>query len=185
MKEETIKDLKDGMEKAVEALEKEFSKVRTGRASVSLLDGIKVGYYGELTPLNQVATLSIPEARLITIQPWDISIIGEIEKAIQKSALGLNPMNDGKIIRISIPNLTEERRQELVKVVSKMTENCKISIRNKRRETNTMLKELKKESEISEDELHKLQNEVQKITDTYIVKSDEVLKSKEKEVLEI
>lgn len=185
MKEEAIKELESSMEKAVEALKREFGKVRTGRASLSLLDGIKVAYYGEVTPLNQVATLSVPETRLITIQPWDSTIIGEVEKAIQKSGLGLNPINDGKIIRISIPQLTEERRQELVKVVRKMTEDCKVSLRNARRETNNMLKELKKEKEISEDELHKAQNEVQKITDGFVNKSDEILKTKEKEVLEI
>ena len=185
MQEEIIKELEDSMEKAITALGKEFGKVRTGRASLSLLDGIKVAYYGEITPLNQVATLSVPEARLITIQPWDISIMREIEKAIQKSGIGLTPMNDGKVIRIPIPSLTEERRKELVKVVKKMTEDCKISFRNARREANGMLKDLKNEKEISEDELHKLQNEVQKITDRYVSKSDDISKDKEKEVLEI
>ena len=185
MQEEIIKELEDSMEKAITALGKEFGKVRTGRASLSLLDGIKVAYYGEITPLNQVATLSVPEARLITIQPWDISIMGEIEKAIQKSGIGLTPMNDGKVIRIPIPSLTEERRKELVKVVKKMTEDCKISLRNARREANSMLKDLKNEKEISEDELHKLQNEVQKITDGYVSQSDDISRDKEKEVLEI
>ncbi|MBI4620395.1 MAG: ribosome recycling factor [Desulfobacterales bacterium] len=185
MKEEVIEELENSMEDAIESLRREFSKVRTGRASLSLLDGIKVQYYGELTPLNQIATLSVPEARLITIQPWDTKIIGEIEKAIQKSGLGLTPINDGKLIRISIPNLTEERRQELIKVVRGMAEDCKVSIRNARRETNNMLKEMKKEKEISEDELFKLQGEVQKITDKYVEKSDETLAAKEKEVLEI
>lgn len=185
MKEEVIKELENSMEDAIEGLRREFSKVRTGRASLSLLDGIKVQYYGELTPLNQVATLSVPEARLITIQPWDTKVIGEIEKAIQKYGLGLTPINDGKLIRISIPNLTEERRQELIKVVRGMAEDCKVSIRNARRETNNMLKEMKKEKEISEDELFKLQGEVQKITDKYVEKSDETLAAKEKEVLEI
>ena len=185
MKEELLKELKDSMENAIEALKREFGKVRTGRASLSLLDGIKVAYYGQLTPLNQVATLSVPEARLITVQPWDGSVIGEIEKAIQKSGLGLNPINDGKIIRISIPQLTEERRQELVKVIRKMTEDCKVSVRNSRRETNSLLKDLKKEKEITEDELHKVQDEVQKITDNYVNKADEQQKIKEKDVLEI
>ncbi|KAF0121936.1 MAG: ribosome recycling factor [bacterium] len=183
MKEEIIKELENSMEETIECLRREFSKVRTGRASLSLLDGIKVQYYGEVTPLNQVATLSVPEARLITIQPWDTKVIGEIEKAIQKSGLGLTPINDGKLIRISIPNLTEERRQELIKVVRRMTEDCKVSLRNTRRETNNMLKEMKKE--ISEDDLFKLQDEVQKITDKYVKKSDETLAAKEKEVLEI
>ncbi|MFH2012372.1 MAG: ribosome recycling factor [Pseudomonadota bacterium] len=185
MKEEIIKELENSMEEAIEALKREFSKVRTGRASLSLLDGIKVQYYGEVTPLNQVATLSIPEARLITIQPWDTKVIGEIEKAILKSGLGLTPINDGKLIRISIPNLTEERRQELIKVVKKMTEECRVSLRNTRRDTNNMLKDMKKEKEISEDDMFKLQDEVQKITDKYVKISDEVLASKEKEVLEI
>ena len=185
MREEIIEKLENSMEEAIEALRREFSKVRTGRASLSLLDGIKVQYYGEVTPLNQVATLSVPEARLITIQPWDTKVIGEIEKAIQKSGLGLTPINDGKLIRISIPNLTEERRQELIKVVKKMTEECKVSLRNTRRDINNMLKDMKKEKEISEDDMFKLQDEVQKITDKYAKKSDEVLEAKEKEVLEI
>ena len=185
MKEEVIEELKSNMDKAIEALQRELGKVRTGRASLALLDGVKVEYYGEVTPLNQVATLSVPEARLITIQPWDNNIIGDIEKAIQKSGLGLTPNSDGKILRISIPTLTEERRQELVKVVKKMTEDCKVSLRNARRDANSFLKDLKKEKEISEDEQHKLQNEVQKITDDYVKKSDEILKVKEKEVLEI
>lgn len=185
MKEEVIKELENSMEEAIEGLRREFSKVRTGRASLSLLDGIKVQYYGEVTPLNQVATISVPEARLITIQPWDAKVIGEIEKAIQKSGLGLTPINDGKLIRISIPNLTEERRQELIKVVRRMTEECKVFLRNTRRDTNNMLKDMKKEKDISEDELFKLQDEVQKITDKYVKKSDETLAAKEKEVLEI
>ncbi|MDY7032499.1 MAG: ribosome recycling factor [Thermodesulfobacteriota bacterium] len=185
MKEEVIQELKSSMEKAIEVLRRELSRVRTGRASLSLLDGIKVEYYGEHTPLNQVATLSVPEAKLIMIQPWDNSIIGNIERAIQKSGLGLTPNSDGKIIRIPIPTLTEERRQELVKVVRKMTEDCKVSLRNARRESNSLLKDLKKEKEISEDEQHKLQNDVQKITDEYVEKSEEILKAKEKEVLEI
>jgi len=185
MKEEILKKLEQSMEKAIEALGREFGRVRTGRASLSLLDGIKVSYYGDLTPLNQVAALSVPEPRLITIQPWDSTVIGEIEKAVQKSGLGLNPVNDGKIVRISIPNLTQERRQELVKVVRKMTEDSKVSLRNTRRETNATIKTFKKEKDISEDELHKLQDEVQKITDRYVKKLDDLLKIKEKEVLEI
>ena len=185
MKEEVIKELENSMEEAIEGLRKEFSKVRTGRASLSLLDGIKVQYYGEVTPLNQLATLSVPEARLITVQPWDTKVIGEIEKAIQKSGLGLTPINDGKLIRISIPNLTEERRQELIKVVRRMSEECKVFLRNARRDANNTLKEMKKEKDVSEDELFKLQDEVQKITDKYVKKSDDTLAAKEKEVLEI
>ncbi|MCX5836676.1 MAG: ribosome recycling factor, partial [Deltaproteobacteria bacterium] len=134
MKELVFEELKENMEKAIRALEKSFSKVRTGRASLALLDGIKVEYYGVPTPLNQVATLSIPESRMIMISPWDSTIIGSIEKAIQKSELGLMPVNDGKLIRINIPQLTEERRKDLVKVVRKMAEECKINLRNARRE---------------------------------------------------
>jgi ribosome recycling factor len=158
--------------------------VRTGRASISLLDGIKVDYYGTQTPLNQLATLSVPEPRLITIQPWDATVIKEIEKAIMKSDLGLTPVNDGKIIRVSIPPLTEQRRVELVKVVKKMAETCKVSIRNHRRDFNEDLKQKKKDKEVSEDEFFKGQKEVQDITDDYIKKSDELTQTKEKEILE-
>lgn len=172
------------MEKSLESLKREFSKVRTGRASISLLDGIKVDYYGTQTPLNQLATLSVPEPRLITIQPWDATVIKEIEKAIMKSELGLTPVNDGKIIRVSIPPLTEQRRVELVKVVKKMAENCKVSIRNHRRDFNEDLKQKKKDKEVSEDEFFKGQKEVQDITDDYIKKSDELTQAKEKEILE-
>jgi len=185
MKELIFEDLKDAMEKAVTALEKSFSKVRTGRASIALLDGIKVDYYGSATPLNQVATLSVPESRLIVISPWDGSVIGLIEKAIQKSDLGLTPSNDGKVIRLAIPPLTEERRKELVKVVKKMSEESKVKIRNIRRDANEQLKDLKKDNTISEDELYDQQEEVQKITNKYIEKVDQALAVKEKEILEI
>ena len=172
------------MEKSLDSLKREFSKVRTGRASISLLDGIKVDYYGTLTPLNQLATLSVPEPRLITIQPWDATVIKELEKAIMKSDLGLTPANDGKIIRVSIPPLTEQRRVELVKVVKKMAENCKVSIRNHRRDINEDLKQKKKDKEVSEDEFFKGQKEVQDITDDYIKKCDDLTQTKEKEILE-
>ncbi len=185
MKELVFEELKENMEKAIRALEKSFSKVRTGRASLALLDGIKVEYYGVPTPLNQVATLSIPESRMIMISPWDSTIIGSIEKAIQKSELGLMPVNDGKLIRINIPQLTEERRKDLVKVVRKMAEECKINLRNARREANDQLKTLKKDNDISEDEFFNYQDEVQKITDKYIEKTDGVLGNKEKEIMEI
>ena len=165
MQELIFEELKEAMEKAISALEKSFSKVRTGRASLSLLDGIRVEYYGTPTPLNQVASLSIPESRLIVISPWDSSVLGAIEKAIQKSDLGLMPNNDGKLIRLAIPALTEERRRELVKVVRKMAEECKVKQRNSRREANEQLKALKKDNEISEDELYGFQEEVQEITD--------------------
>jgi len=185
MKELIFEELKEGMEKAIGALEKSFSKVRTGRASLSLLDGIRVEYYGTLTPLNQVASLSTPESRLIVISPWDSSVLGAIEKAIQKSDLGLMPSNDGKLIRLAIPVLTEERRKELVKVVRKMAEECKVKQRNARRDANEQLKALKKDNEISEDELYNLQAEVQQATDRYIEKTDTILLAKEKEIMEI
>ncbi|MCE5263179.1 MAG: ribosome recycling factor [Deltaproteobacteria bacterium] len=185
MKELIFEELKESMEKAIQALEKSFSKVRTGRASVALLDGIRVEYYGTLTPLNQLATLSVPESRLIVISPWDSSVLSAIEKAIQKSDLGLMPSNDGKLIRLSIPALTEERRRELVKVVRKMAEEAKIKQRNARRDANEQLKELKKKNEIPEDELYALQEEVQKFTDRSIEKTDATLTSKEKEIMEI
>ena len=185
MKDVIFEELKESMDKAINALEKSFSKVRTGRASLSLLDGIRVEYYGTPTPLNQLASLSIPESRMIVISPWDNSVLGAIEKAIQKSDLGLMPNNDGKLIRLAIPPLTEERRRDLVKVVRKMAEECRIKQRNTRRDANEQLKELKKGNEISEDELYGFQEEVQKMTDRYIEKTDAVLAAKEKEVMEI
>ncbi len=185
MKDLVFDELKENMEKAIHAYEKSLSKVRTGRASLSLLDGIKVDYYGVPTPLNQVATLSIPESRLIVISPWDNSNIGNIEKAIQKSDLGLMPANDGKVIRLSIPILTEERRKELVKVVKRIAEECKINLRNVRREANDQLKTLKKDNDVSEDEFYLYQEEVQEVTDKYIKKSDQMLAAKEKEIMEI
>jgi ribosome recycling factor len=152
---------------------------------LSLLDGIKVDYYGSPTPLNQVASFSIPESRQILISPWDPGALNSIEKAILKSELGLTPNNDGKLIRINIPPLTEERRKELVKLVKKMGEDAKIKLRNARRDTNEQLKALKKENSISEDELFKEQGEVQKLTDEYIKRTDEIIVAKEKEIMEI
>lgn len=178
-------DAQDRMQKALETLERDYKRLRTGRASVSLVDGIRVEYYGTLTPLNQLATLTIPDPRTIMIQPWDNSIIGDIEKAILKSELGLTPMNDGKVIRINVPALTAERRRELVKLVKKMAEECKVAVRNIRRDANEMIKELKKEKQISEDELFRGQEETQKITDDFIKSIDALYASKEKEVLEI
>jgi ribosome recycling factor len=172
------------MGKSVDDLKREFKKVRTGRASLSILDGIRVNYYGTPTPLNQMATLAVPESRLITIQPWDVSGIKEIEKAILKSDLGLTPSSDGKIIRIAIPPLTEERRKELVRVINKMSEEHKVAVRNIRRDANDMLKDLKKEGDISEDEAFKAQDQVQKITDDNINLVDQITKEKEKEILE-
>ena len=184
MEKEFLKELKTEMEKSLEALKKEFSKVRTGRASVSLLDMVRVDYYGTPTPLNQIATLSIPEPRMITIQPWDVQIIKEIEKAIQKADLGLTPNNDGKIIRVAIPPLTEERRKELAKLVKKMAEASRVSIRNHRRKTNDDLKSIKNNKEFSEDDFFKSQEDVQKTTDDYIKKCGELAKLKEEEIME-
>lgn len=185
MVDEIFEDLKDRMGKSIESLKREYSRLRTGRASISLLDGIRVSYYDTPTPLNQMASLAVPEPRLIVIQPWDKTAIEDIEKAILKSELGLTPMNDGKVIRISIPPLTEERRKELVKVARKMSEENKVSIRNIRRDANEMLKDLKKEKEITEDDLYRSQEEVQKATDQFISQVDELCSAKEKEILEI
>jgi ribosome recycling factor len=184
MIDDIYQDTKESMSKSIEALERELQRVRTGRASLSILDGIKVDYYGTLTPLNQMATLAVPESRLITIQPWDVSVIKDIEKALLKSDLGLTPANDGKILRISIPPLTEERRKELVKLVHKMCEEHKVSVRNVRRDSNELLKSLKKDGDISEDEAFKAQDEVQKITDEHVKLIDECYTKKEKEILE-
>ena len=184
MKDEILSELREKMTNTGEALKKDFNKIRTGRASTALLEGIKVDCYETQMPLDQVASISVPESRLMTIQPWDQSIIGNIEKGILKSELGLTPMNDGKIIRISIPPLTEERRKELAKLAKKMGEESKISIRNHRREANEMFKDLKNEKEISEDEFHTSQDDVQKITDEFIKKIDEITGQKEKEIVE-
>jgi ribosome recycling factor len=172
------------MRKTIDALKNEFKKIRTGRASLALFEDIRVNYYGTLTPLKQMASLSIPESRLIIIQPWDQTVIGEIEKEILKSELGLTPMNDGKVIRIAIPPLTEDRRKELVKVVRKVNEDYKVSIRNIRRDVNDFLKSLKKEGDISEDDFYKAQDEIQKITNEHIELADQVCQEKEKEILE-
>jgi ribosome recycling factor len=184
MIESIYQDTRENMQKSIDALKNEFKKIRTGRASLSILDDIRVDYYGTLTPLNQMASLSTPESRLITIQPWDVSVIKEVEKAILKSDLGLTPSNDGKVIRISIPPLTEERRKQLVKVIYKKSEEHKVSVRNVRRDTNDLLKNLKKDGEISEDDAFKAQDQVQKITDEHIQLIDDVCKGKEKEILE-
>jgi len=184
MIESVYRDSKDNMGKVIEALKKELKRVRTGRASLSLLDGIKVDYYGTLTPLNQLATLAAPESRLITIQPWDTTVIKEIEKAVLKSDLGLPPSSDGKIVRIAIPPLTEQRRKELVKVVHKISEEYKVSVRNLRRDANELIKDIKKDGKISEDDAFKSQEKIQKITDEHIKLVDACYKEKEKEILE-
>jgi len=184
MNEELLREIREQMDKSIQALHRDLNRIRTGRASISLLDGIKVDYYGTLTPLNQIASISTPESRLITIQPWDTNIIDDIERAIQKSELGLNPMNDGKIIRISIPSLSEERRKELVKVVKKMTEDCKVTLRNHRRNINEKLKKMKKEKEISEDIYFRQHEKVQELTNDHVSQCDEIYAAKEKEILE-
>lgn len=185
MEPKVINECETRMKKTLSSLEKELGKVRTGRASLALLDDIRVDYFGAPTPLNQVATLSVPESRLIVIQPWDTSIIGEVERAILKSELGMTPANDGKVIRITVPKLTEERRKELVKLVKKMGENSKIGVRNIRREVIETLRKMEKAKEISEDELHTWQNQVQKVTDKFIDQINELIEVKEKEVMEI
>jgi ribosome recycling factor len=177
-------EAKQRMEKSVEALKKDFSHVRTGRATPSLLDGIKVEYYGAIMPVNQVATISVPEARLILIQPWEKTMLPVIEKAIKASDLGLNPQNDGNMIRVPIPALSEERRKELVKHSKKISEDNKIAVRNIRRDANDRLKKAEKDKEITQDESKKSQEEIQKLTDAKIADIDKLLEAKEKEILE-
>ncbi len=184
MLEAIYQETRENMGKSTDALKKEFKRVRTGRASLSILDPIRVDYYGTLTPLNQMASLSIPESRLITIQPWDSSVIKDVEKAILKSDLGLTPSNDGKLIRISIPPLTEERRKQLVKEVHKKGEEHKVAVRNIRRDSNDLLKSMQKDGEISEDDNYRAQEQVQKITDEYVKLIDDICKEKENEILE-
>lgn len=185
MSSEVMSQLREKMDSSLEALKRELVKIRTGRASLSLLDGISVDAYGSLMPLNQVGTLTIPESRMIAIQPWDPQMLAVIEKAILSSDLGLTPANDGKVIRLTIPQLTEERRKELVKQVKKIAEDFKVAIRNVRREANDSLKNLKKDKEISEDDMFRFQDEAQKETDSYIKKIDEIAAGKEKEIMEV
>lgn len=180
-----MNELEDKLGKSLAALKKDFSKLRTGVASVSLLEDIKIEYYKQPTPLNQVATIGVQDSRTITIQPWDNSVISEIEKAIQKSDLGVNPMSDGKQIRLSFPKLTEERRRELTKLGSKMLEGTRIAMRNVRRDVNEKLKKLEKDKAISQDDLKKKQDEVQKMTDKYIEMAEKSFSEKEKEILSI
>lgn len=183
---ETIKkDMRSKMDKAVQAFSRSLATVRAGRANPSLLDSVFVDYYGASTPLNQLATISAPEARLLVITPFDKTAVGDIEKAIQKADLGLSPSNDGNVIRIGIPALTEERRKELVKVVGKFSEEAKVQIRNIRRDANDQLKKAEKDGELTEDELRAAQDEVQKETDKYIKEIDALAKAKEEEILEV
>jgi ribosome recycling factor len=185
MIEEVKKDSIHRMELAAESIRGELAKLRTGKATPTLLDGISVDYYGGKMQLKQVANVSAPEPRLLVIQPWEKSLLGEIEKAIQKSDLGLNPTNDGIVVRIPIPQLTEERRQSLVKLSKKIGEEGKIAIRNIRRDANEKLKKAEKDHKISEDESRKGQDQIQKTTDDYIQKIDDILVHKEKEIMEI
>jgi ribosome recycling factor len=182
---EVILETSDKMEKSVVAFKKELSKIRTGRASLAILDGIFVDAYGSSMPLNQVGSITIPESRMIVIQPWDPQMLPAIEKAILKSDIGLNPIGDGKVIRLNIPQLTEERRKDLVKSVRKIAEEFRVAIRNIRREAIEVLKKQKKDKEISEDELFKFQDETQSETDSFIKQIDEVTANKEKEVMEV
>ncbi|MEO0184918.1 MAG: ribosome recycling factor [candidate division WOR-3 bacterium] len=178
-------DARQKMEKSISLLNQEFSKIRTGRATPALLDGVKVEYYDSVLPLNQVASISIPEPRLIVIQPWDKQALSAIEKAIYKADIGLTPNSDGNVIRLSLPPLTAERREELVKLTQKLAEECRVAVRNIRRDANNDLKKIEKEKKISEDDSFKAQEAIQKMTDEYIKKTDEILKKKEKEIREV
>jgi len=182
---EVLEENQDRMIKSEKAFEKELLKVRTGRASQTMLDGVRVDYYGTPTSLPQMATVSIPESRMITVKPWDVSVINEVERAILKANLGLTPSNDGKMIRISIPPLTEERRKEIAKSAGKICEEYKVAIRNIRRDSNEMIKDLQKEGDISEDESFKAQKLIQETTDQHIKRLDEIFAKKEKEILEV
>ncbi len=185
MLNEVIKETKERMVKSLNAFEKEMTKVRTGRATTTLLDGVKVDYYGAETPLDQMASVAVPESRLLTIKPWDVSVINDVEKAILKANLGLTPSSDGKLIRISIPPLTEERRKEIVKSAGQTCEDFKVAIRNIRRDSNDNLKDLQKEGDISEDDNFKGQKSVQELTDENIKQLDKLFSDKEKEILEV
>ena len=183
--DEVLKSTEEHMKKSQENLYRELSGIRTGKANPALLDGIKVDYYGQTVPLKQVASIAVPEARLMTVQPWEKTLVPEIEKAIQASELGLNPQSDGTLIRLPIPPLTEERRKELVKVAKKYAEDTRIAIRNIRRDANDRFKKLEKEHDISEDQMHDKQQEVQKLTDKFIQAIDDAVTAKEKEIMEI
>ena len=185
MSQEVIDECKKDMEKATASLRKDLSRVRTGRASTGLLEGLTVEYYGARTPLNQIAGLAAPDPRLLVVQPFDKSVIGEIERAILRSDLGLTPQNDGKIIRIPVPELTEERRRELVKHVRKIAEEFRVSLRNHRRDGIEMLKEMEKDKDISEDERRHGQERIEALTKQYVEKIDSILKAKEQEIMAI
>ncbi len=178
-------DMENKMKKSMDNLRKEFSSVRTGRASVALLDNIKVEYYGSQVPVTQVATVSVPEARVLEIKPWDKAVLAEIEKAVSKSTLGLTPMNDGKVIRLTMPQPTQETRIELVKVIKKMAEDGRIALRAIRRDAMESIKDKEKKKELSEDDAKRSQTHIQKINDDYMKKVDEVYGAKEKEIMEV
>ncbi|HUJ17942.1 MAG TPA: ribosome recycling factor [Nitrospirota bacterium] len=187
MVNELKKKAEDKMNKALDVLRRELATLRTGRASLGILDGITVDYYGTPTHLSQVANMAVPDPRQITIQPWEAKMLGEIEKAILKSDVGLTPSNDGKIIRLTIPPLTEERRQQIVKHAKKLAEDCRVAIRNIRRDVNDEIRKKSKDKDahVSEDATKKLQDEIQKTTDSYIKKIDELLEHKEKEIMTV
>jgi len=184
MVNDIVSDLKSGMDGTIESLRRELAKRRTGRANIAILDGIRVEYYGSKSPLNQVASLQAPDPRLITIKPWDKSLVVPIEKAILQSSVGLTPSTDGELIRLPIPPLSEERRKDLVKDVRRVSEDAKVALRNQRRDANEMLKEAEKGKDISEDELRRGLTRVQEITDEFVKKVDQVVEEKEKEILE-
>ncbi|MCR2820689.1 ribosome recycling factor [Lederbergia panacisoli] len=185
MAKQVISETKNKMEKAIQVYTRELASIRAGRASASLLDRLTIDYYGAPTPVNQMASISVPEARLLVIQPYDKTILGDIEKAILKSDLGLTPSNDGSLIRLSIPQLTEERRKDLVKIVRKEGEDAKIAIRNIRRDGNDELKKLEKNGDITEDDLRGYSDDIQKLTDNHIKKIDDITKEKEQEILAV
>lgn len=178
-------DTKVKMDKVMESLRREYVKLRTGRASLTLVDGIRVEAYGSEMPINQVGTLAVPESRTITINPWDKGLIPAIEKAIMKSDLGLQPINDGKLVRINLPIPTEERRKDLVKVAKKYAEEARVAVRNVRRESNELVKKSQKDGKITEDDLKRQETEIQKTTDHYVAEVDKVLAQKEKEIMEV
>jgi ribosome recycling factor len=185
MVDKIITETEERMKKSLTALKRELSMIRTGKASTALLDGVKVECYGQVMPLNHVASVSVPDPRMILIQPWDRTIVGDVERAIHKSDLGLQPNSDGAVIRLAIPALTEERRKDLVKLVRKHAEEARVSMRNIRRDTNEVLKKDEKDGKMSEDDSHKTQDKIQKLTDKYITEIDQALVAKEKEIMEV
>lgn len=185
MIDDILSDVEERMQKSIKSLQKEFSTIRTGRANPAMFEGLKVSVYGTDMPMNQVATISVPEPRLVVIQPWDKNNLGDVEKAILKSDLSVNPSNDGNLIRIQIPELTEERRKEYVKLAKAKAEECKVAIRNVRRDGNDMIKSLEKDKEVSEDDAKATQDKIQKLTDRYVEETQKLTDNKEKEILNI